>query len=238
MRPSPEERGSALDQVLARAVQARDPQPEPEDPDDRLTPMLSRGYSPGLMSQLSQQLGDTSAELEAEREKIARGARRAAVVRREHEAGRINVWAMQQMLDGDFGDEGRASQLERRAESLRSQMAQASAMIAPQQEQATDPFERASRHAHQVFREATRSLMAEAQAGSRPELPAGKARRLPFGGDRADEILGVRSAGATRPEHCAYCTEAGVSDEVSYRLHSDPELNVPVTPPGAIPGTR
>jgi phage head maturation protease len=190
VRPAPEERGSTLEQMLARAAQAGEREPEPQDPDDRLAAMVTRGYSPGLLHRLSQQLADTSGELEAEQAKIARGARRAAVARREHEAGRVSVWAMQEMLDGDFGDEDRVRQLERRAESLRSQMAQASAMIAPQQEQVTDPLEQASRHAHEVFREVTRSLMAEAQAGVRPErLPAGKASRRPFGGRGAGEIV-------------------------------------------------
>jgi phage head maturation protease len=195
IRPSPEERGSTLEQMLARAAQDRDREPEPEDPDDRLAAMVTRGYSPGLMSQLSQQLGDTLGELQAEQDKIARGERREALARREYEAGRINVWAMQQQLlaDGDFGDEGRASRLERRAESLQSQLVQAAAMIAPQQEQVTDPLEQATRRANQVFREITRSLMAEAQAGNRPERPsAGKASRRPFGGGAGEIVRTVK----------------------------------------------
>jgi hypothetical protein len=217
IRPSPEERGSTLEQMLARAAQDRGREPEPEDPDDRLAAMITRGYSPGLLHRLSQQLADTCGELEAERAKIARGARRAAVARREHEAGRVNVWGMQQMLDdGDFGDEGRASQLERRAESLRSQMAKAAAMIAPQQERETDPFEAATRTAHQAFREITRQRMAEAEA-SRPEP-------RPFAS---------RGGVAVRSEQCAHCTAYGVSDEQSNQLHNNPERNVPIAPPGA-----
>ena len=29
--------------------------------------------------------------------------------------------------------------------------------------------------------------------------------------------------------YCVHCTDQGVDDETSYLLHSDPELNVPVT---------
>jgi hypothetical protein len=41
-----------------------------------------------------------------------------------------------------------------------------------------------------------------------------------------------RGGAAVRSEYCVHCTEQGVDDETSYLLHSDPELNVPVTPPG------
>lgn len=36
----------------------------------------------------------------------------------------------------------------------------------------------------------------------------------------------------TRSEQCLWCTEQNVSDEESYLLHSDPQFNLPVTPPG------
>jgi hypothetical protein len=47
--------------------------------------------------------------------------------------------------------------------------------------------------------------------------------RLPF-----DRAIG-------RSEQCLWCIEQNVDDETSYLLHSDPELNVPVTPPGQQP---
>jgi hypothetical protein len=64
------------------------------------------------------------------------------------------------------GDTGRAERLERRAGSLRQQIAAAAERIAaPQAQQSADPLEQASRQAHETFREVTRQRMAEAQQG-------------------------------------------------------------------------
>ena len=160
--------GHTLGQVFARAAHARDREPEPVDPDDRMAAMVTRGYRPGALRSLSEQLGDTVAELEAEREKIEKGARRQEIAAREHAAGRADVWQMQRMLDGDFGDQAEVERLERRADGLRRQIAEAQAMIAPPQQRDLDGVEAASRRAHQVFVEVTRARMAEAEAG-RPE---------------------------------------------------------------------
>ena len=43
--------GSSLGQVFARAAQARDREPEPVDPDDRMAAMVTRGYRPGAAPQ-------------------------------------------------------------------------------------------------------------------------------------------------------------------------------------------
>jgi hypothetical protein len=48
---------------------------------------------------------------------------------------------------------------------------------------------------------------------------------------RPKEVSRSRGAEVARSEFCVYCTEAGVDDETSYLLHSDPELNCPVTSP-------
>jgi hypothetical protein len=63
-------------EVLARAAAAPDRTYEPDGPDadERAAGLLGRGYTPGLVSQLMGQLGDVQAQLESEREKLARGA--------------------------------------------------------------------------------------------------------------------------------------------------------------------
>jgi hypothetical protein len=168
-----ERRAGPLETALARsrateAREAREAAANAPDPDERAANLVAAGYSPGLLNELSQRLGDTVAELEAEREKIERGARRQEIAGREHAAGRADVWQMQRMLDGDFGDQAVVERLERRADGIRRQIAEAQEMIAPPQQRETDPLEAASRHAHQVFAELTRQRFAEAQAG-RPE---------------------------------------------------------------------
>jgi hypothetical protein len=42
----------------------------------------------------------------------------------------------------------------------------------------------------------------------------------------------TRAATIGRSESCVWCTQENLSDEQSYLLHSDPQWNVPVTPPG------
>jgi len=168
-------RAGPLETALARSAandirEAREAAANAPDPDERAAAFVTRGYQPGLLNELSQRLGDTVAELEAEREKIEKGARRQEIAAREHAAGRADVWQMQRMLDGDFGDQAVVERLERRADGIRRQIAEAQEMIAPPQQRETDPLEAASRHAHQVFVEVTRARMAEAteQARQRP----------------------------------------------------------------------
>src|SRR6266566_6638063 len=86
--------GRTLEQVLARAAQApdrRDREPDPVDPDERAANLLNRGYRAGVLQELAGQLGDCQAELEAERERIECGQRRAEHVRRAFEAGQIRA---------------------------------------------------------------------------------------------------------------------------------------------------
>jgi hypothetical protein len=150
MRAAPGER---LDPLTRARLASDKPDADPFDPDEKAMNLLARGYSPGMLRSLSEQLGDTTAELEAEREKIEKGKRRQEIAAQAHAAGRVDVFRMQAMLDGDFGDEGRVGLLERRAQSLRQRIGEAQDMIAPPQRRDLDPVESASRAAHLMFRE-------------------------------------------------------------------------------------
>jgi hypothetical protein len=206
-----------------RAREARDePDGDPFDPDERAANLVARRYSPGLVSGLSGRLGDTLAQLQEEREKIERAGRRQEIAMRQHAAGRLDVWGVQRML-GDPGDPAAVERLERRAESLRRQLADATAVIAPRQEPA-DPVAAASRRAHDAFVEATRAKMAAAEAGRPAPRPFGSISR---GG-----------AAAVRSEHCVFCTAEGLDDETAFLLHSDPELDCPATPPEHVTQTQ
>jgi hypothetical protein len=209
------ERGPVDPLERARAAADR-PEGDPFDADERAANLVARGVAPGMLTDLGQRLADVEAEAAAERDKIARSARRQERIAREHAAGRITAFDIMSMGDADEGDVQRAEQLERRADLLRQQMGDAAALVAPRQELAADGVESASRHAHQLFREVTRSKMAAAEAGRPAPRPFGSASR---------------SGVAVRSEQCVHCTADGVSDETSFLLHSDPELNVPVTPP-------
>jgi len=85
----------------ADARAAREEAAAARDPDEYAAVLVTRGYSPGLLRSLSEQLGDVTAELEAEREKIEKGARRAAHIHRAHEAGRLDAFGVMRMLDFD-----------------------------------------------------------------------------------------------------------------------------------------
>lgn len=185
------------------------------DADDYAAALVTRGYTPGLLGQLAQRLGDTTAELEAEREKLEKAARRAEVAAREHAAGRVDVFRMQAMMDGDDGDEGRVRVLERRAESLRRQIGEAQDMVAPRRERQPDALEAAASRAHQAFAEVTRQRWAEAQQGT----PSRRAPR-PFA-----------SRGDAAEPSCAECAATGASAEESFLIHSDPQ---PVPVPGDV----
>jgi hypothetical protein len=173
-------RAGPLETALARSAAddrraARDEIAFAPDPDERAAGLIAKGYSPGHISQLCMRLADTEAELAAEEDKLAKAARRAQFAAREHAAGRADVSRMLAMMDGDDGDEGRLAMLERRAESLRRQIGEAQAMIAPPQARDLDPVEAASRAAHEVFREVTRARWAAAQA--RAPRPFGSVSR-------------------------------------------------------------
>lgn len=203
--------GAVLAQSLARAAadearEAREAAASALDPDEYCANLVGRGYTPGLLGQLAQQLGDTTAELEAERGKIEKAARRAEIAHREHLAGRVDVFRMQAMMDGDDGDEGRVRVLEHRAESLKRQIAQAQEAIAPPSQRDPDPFESAAQRAHQAFVEVTRAKMADAQA-RRPEP-------RPFASRGGVAVPGEIT--------CPDCIKYGASETESWLIHSDP----------------
>ena len=164
---APADAGRTLEQVFARAAQP-DRTEAPYDDDDRQAALLTRGYRPGMVNELSRRLGDVQAELEAEREKIEQGARRAGRIHRAHEAGRLDAFAVMRAMDFDEGDEGRVRLLERQAASLRAQIADATEAISPPERRAPDPLEAAASRAHAAFAEVTRARMAEVEA-RRPE---------------------------------------------------------------------
>jgi len=187
--------GDTVARALARsdaddARAAREEAAFAPDPDERAANLVGRGYSPGLASQLAQRLADVMAEIETENARIERSARRQERIARDHAAGRITAFDIARMQAGDDeGDPATVERLERRADGLRRQIAEAQAAIAPQQRREMDPVEAASRHAHQVFVEATRAMMAEARQQPRAPRPFASVSR---------------GAG----DHCQICAEA------------------------------
>lgn len=162
-----ENQASPLEEALARsaAAEAREAREEAAaaaDPDERAANMIARGILPGQVSGLSQRLGDTLAELQGEQEKIERAQRRQERIKRDHQAGRITVFDIARM-DFDEGDPGKVARLERRAESLRRQIAETAGLTAPRREP-EDPLQAATRRAHDAFIEVTRQRIAEAAA--------------------------------------------------------------------------
>jgi hypothetical protein len=71
---------------------------------------------------------------------------------------------------------------------------------------------------HRQFVATTRAMQAEAATATPRQ------ERRPFASRGAGQAI--------RSESCIHCISQGASDEESWLLHSDPELNVPVTPPG------
>jgi len=210
MRGGPEDRPDPL----TRALYAPEPRaPEPRDPDEIAANMMVRGYAAGSVSDLAQRYADKRAELAGELEKIGKGERVAARVRGMLERGQIGGLEAARMMDGDFGDAHRAEQLQRQCENLGRQIADVSAMIAPQQQRAPDPVESASRSAQQLLAGVTRGRAAAA--------PARGPERRPFTS---------RGQDAVRSElECVYCVQNDVSHESSVLLHLDPESKVPIT---------
>ncbi len=71
-----------------------------------------------------------------------------------------------------------------------------------------------------------KEALREAQAKRRVDAMLARSRS----GARARPFVS-RGDPAARSEYCVHCIDQGVDDETSYLLHSDPELNVPVTSP-------
>ena len=216
MRGGPEDRPGAL----ARAMHAPEPRdPEPRDPDEIAAGLMARGYRAGQASDLARRYGDTLAELAGVQEANEAARKRQERMARDQAAGRITAFDIMRM-DASEPDAGREQQLERRAEGLRRQMADASAMISPPQARQPDPLEASSRNAQRLLAEVTRARMTGAADGTP------RRERRPFDGAGND---------AVRSESCTWCTEFGVTDEQSFLVHSDPEHPLPVTAPGTVP---
>lgn len=210
MRGGPEDKPDPL----ARAMHAPEPRdPEPRDPDEIAANLITRGYVPGMVSDLSMRLQETEALLAAEEAKIANTAQRDERARRMIERGQLGgldiAGRMASDDIADEGDPGKAARLSRRADSLRRQLAEAQAMIAPPQARAADPYEAANRTAHELFREVTRERMAAAMAPRAPE-PS------PFGSGgvaaRAETVNGSAVAVAER---------LGLGDDVQRDAHGE-----------------
>jgi hypothetical protein len=198
------EPGDNLAMALARSRDEPDEQP---DPDERAANLVARGVRPGMVSELSAKLADCETELAAEQEKLEKAARRQERIRRDHDRGLITAWDIARMQDFDEGDAARAARLERKAERLRAQLAEAAALISPAAQWRPDPVEDAlgrAREAHREFVESTRAKMAGRQP--RASRPFGYASR----GGTADKVT------------CPDCVAVGASPAESFLLHTDP----------------
>jgi hypothetical protein len=163
--------GRTLEEALARAAHADDRRgrEEPVDPDDRIAALVTRGYVPGQVSHLALRLQEVESELAAEEDKLEKAAHRSEWRHRDHAAGRITVADIVRMQAGDTdeGDPAAVERLSKRAAGLREQIRETMAMISPAQARTPDAYEAAASRAHQVFVEATRAQLAEAQGQAR-----------------------------------------------------------------------
>ena len=196
-----------LEQALARTAAVPDrPDPEVLDPDERAAGMISRGYQPGRISRLTQQLADVSVALAAEQERLDQDARRAEHLAALHQAGRISAFDVMRLTDAGEGGEGESlaprpslDQLERQQASLRQQLDEAHGATSPPEPRQVDGVEAAAQRAHEIFREVTRQRRAEAEAGVRRSEPRPFASASRFAG-RSTEHTGA---------DCWVCREGG-----------------------------
>lgn len=192
------------------------------DPDERAASFVARGYMPGMVSQLTQRLADTEAQLAEEEARIEATARRSQRTHEMHQRGQIDIsGVIARMQDTEEGDPARLATLTRRRDSLRQQIAQAAELMAPPRERAVDAVESASRHAHDEFVAVTRARMAAAASG------APQRERRPFAGRGG---VAVRS---DQPVTCPDCITIGATPEQSYLIHADPDAPAGVRMPSA-----
>jgi hypothetical protein len=229
-------RAGPLETALARsraddARAARDEAAFAPDPDERAANLIARGYTPGLASQLAQRLGDTMAEIEAENAKIEKGKRQQEHLHRAHAAGQITAWDIVRGQDFDEGDPGRVEMLQRRAVSLRAQIADAAQAMSPPERPVPGPVEAAAQRAQQILARVAEEqrLKDQADAQARAQLErernafyAARGRR-PFasrGAGRSTEPTGPRATRAARrledygygestPDRCPPCSDCG-----------------------------
>jgi hypothetical protein len=167
---------------LERARLAVDKPDIQSDPDEVAADLVTRGYRPGLASQLAMQLADTEAELAGERKKIEDARLRMERRASDHAAGRITVFDIMAMEAAEDvsprgGDAARAGMLERRAESLRAQMRETAELMVPQELRRKDAFEQATARAQSVVAQVAeqRRLDDEAEARARTQMAAERA---------------------------------------------------------------
>jgi len=204
VRGDPRE-GRSLQRAFLAAEEAtgRDaPEPEQQDADDRFAGMVSRGYRPGELNRLSQELADVSFKLAAERKKIDVSSRLSEHLHRAHEGGRMSAFEVMRAMGAqdpeDEGDEALVGVLERRESALREEIAAMHETVTPPSPRQLDGVEAASRTAHDAFVSATRAAMTAAEAGqrvSRPKAAGGTAVAV-----RSDHVC------------CADCQQMGVRD--------------------------
>jgi len=206
----------------AEAREAREAAALAPDPDEHAAGLIVRGYRPGAMADLSQRLGDTLAELEAERDKIERGRLRSARVMRDHAAGRLTVQDIARM-DLDEGDEGEVARLEAKVTRLRRQIAEQAEAMMPREALERDAVEEAGRRSRQILADvarmrqeddAVRAQAAAAMAGDRSAFYAARGGR-PFVSSRRD----VADAEPVCPE----CAAIGATPEESLLIHQEEE---------------
>lgn len=200
-------------QARARADEAREAleaEANAPDLDERAANLIARGVNAGLISDLSARLGDAQNELADELDKIERGERRAAQVRRMHEQGQVGAIEASKMLDGDFGEATRAAKLKKRVENLEGQLRDASALATTRE---PDPLEAAASRAHSAFVEETRARMAAAEQG-RPVV-------RPFG---SRDLARSFADGTASGSDCDECAGLGATWEESFKIHHDDSL--------------
>lgn len=219
--------GDVLETALARArgAEARERREEAAsapDPDERAANLVVRGYAPGMLTDLGQRLADVEARLADEEAKLERSARRAERTRQMHERGQIDAFgiAARWQAEVDEGDPAAVERLTRRRDSLQRQLAEAMQLMAPQRAP-EDPLEAASRRAHRVLAEVTRS-----QARERPAPQ----ERPPFGS--VSRFAG-RSTEHTGDD-CWVCREGRRRDAA----RASGEVNVYQVPPGGWEAVR
>jgi hypothetical protein len=221
IRPGPEE-GVSLGDVLGRGArswwdaddtaEARRAALEERAEDHELRLAAAR-YVPGTTLGLAQRLNETQAQLAAERDRLEKARKAETRLCRMWENNQLSAWDFAQRHDALDLNNSQADKLQRRAESLQSQIAAAAGQITPVREQLREPdaVEAASRHARDVLKD-----IRQAAAGKSP-APSGP---RPFAS---------RGGAAVRSEvTCEECIKVGASPDESFIIHSDPSpLPVP-----------
>jgi hypothetical protein len=208
----------------AEAQQARAEAAVAQDPDERAANLVTRGYLPGQISQLSMRLAETEAELADEEAKIEKAARRAERTRQMHERGQIDAAGVaQRWLDTDEGDSQTVARLTRRADSLRRQIQETSEAMAPPEARARSGVEEASSRARSVLADvaALRRADDEAEAQGRARL---ERERSAFYGARGRPPFASHGGAVRSDVDCPDCQAAGASPEESALIHLDPDL--------------